>query len=90
MEHTVATYEELRERFPIYQRAALMSNWRLWRAGHPFKAVICDHSTLREWDCYCSWGCNVCSHKTECVDCGSTFPSKKPEPSVRLEPVGGR
>lgn len=25
---------------------------------------------LRDWDCYCSWGCDACDLRSECTKCG--------------------
>lgn len=25
---------------------------------------------LRDWDCYCTWGCDACNIKSECSKCG--------------------
>ncbi len=28
------------------------------------------HIHTEPWDCGCSWGCDMCSCRTRCIDCG--------------------
>jgi len=32
--------------------------------------VGCQHSQTEPWNCYCSWGCEMCSYHRQCQMCG--------------------
>lgn len=33
----------------------------------------CKHYNAKQWDCFCSFGCDVCWANWECTDCGRKF-----------------
>jgi len=80
------TKGEALKKHPEFHRVSLLKRWKKAIDSDP--VLVCTHDKTRDWNCGCTFGCDVCGYSAECLECKNILQSKtrsgKYTPSIWL------
>lgn len=65
-----------------FSRQCLLKAWK--RSEDSAIVEVCTHGKVKEWNCGCSFGCEMCGYSYECQDCHHYFSGEVPCPTFKL------
>lgn len=68
------TKAEAAAKYPKLHRISLLKQWKKDADSAP--VIVCTHERTKEWDCGCSWGCDMCGYHAQCMECRNILQSK--------------